>query len=157
MSKVSTSLKPGGKLFVHIFSHRNVPYDFDEGWMSRYFFTGGTMPSADLLLYFQRDLQIRKQWWISGSHYSKTLKVNLHHFVQAHDLMTVSNQAWLSNFTASKQQIWPFLVKTYGERDAAVWYNRWLFYFIGGSEFFGTRGGEENGISQYLFDKSVKS
>ncbi|KAL5327143.1 hypothetical protein ACEPPN_004835 [Leptodophora sp. 'Broadleaf-Isolate-01'] len=135
MAKVARALKPGGKLFVHIFCHRSMPYDFDEGWMSRYFFTGGTMPSADLLLYFQRDLHLQKQWWVSGQNYQRTL------------------QAWLSNFSSNKEKLWPDLIDTYGEKDAAVWYNRWIFYHIGGSEFFGTGGGEVNGVSHYLFEK----
>ncbi|UNI15300.1 putative secondary metabolism biosynthetic enzyme [Purpureocillium takamizusanense] len=135
MAKVATSLKPGGKLFVQIFCHNSTPYDFDEGWMSRYFFAGGTMPSADLLLYFQRDLQIQKQWWVNGSNYARTL------------------QCWLSALRNNKQQVWPHLVETYGESNASSWYNRWLAYHAAGSELFGFGGGDVSGTCHYLFGK----
>ena len=75
MAKVARALKPGGKFLAHVFCHKDTPYDYEEGWMTTYFFTGGTMMSADLLKYFQRELTFEREWWVNGKHYSKTCEV----------------------------------------------------------------------------------
>lgn len=78
MAKVARWLKPDGKLFVHIFAHREFPYEYgSEGWMAQHFFNNGNMLSADLLLHFQRDLKIVSRWYVSGNHYSRTCEVSL--------------------------------------------------------------------------------
>ncbi|KAL8376390.1 hypothetical protein RB595_007464 [Gaeumannomyces hyphopodioides] len=135
MAKISRALKPGGKLFVHIFAHRDSPYDYEEGWMTTHFFTGGTMPSADLLLYFQQHLKIERQWWVNGSHYSRTC------------------EDWLAKMVVNKKEIWPHLCETYGDKDAATWYNRWQVFYMACSELFAYEGGDTWGVTHYLFEK----
>ncbi|EXV05104.1 mycolic acid cyclopropane synthetase [Metarhizium robertsii] len=135
MAKISRALKAGGKLFVHIFAHHTTPYDYEDGWMTTHFFTGGTMPCVDLLLYFQRDLSIKRQWWVNGSHYSKTC------------------EDWLSLMISNRKQMWPHLVETYGEQDALTWYNRWQIFYMACSELFAYGGGDTWGVAQYLFEK----
>ena len=138
MAKVARALKPGGKLFVHIFAHRDTPYDFEEGdgWMSEYFFTGGTMPSADLLLYFQSDLTVEKTWWVSGTHYAKTC------------------EDWLAKMNGNRKEIWPGLEETYGKgKEAEKWFYRWQIFYLACAELFAWGGGDTWGVSHYLFEK----
>jgi cation-transporting P-type ATPase 13A2 len=135
MRKVGQVLKPGGKLFVHIFAHRQFPYDFEGGWMSDYFFTGGTMPSADLLLWFQDELVCKRQWWVNGQHYAKTC------------------EDWLTKMLRCKREIWPGLVKTYGEEKAGMWWYRWQVFYMACAELFAYNGGDEWGVCHFLFEK----
>jgi len=132
-------LKPCGKFFMHIFVHRSVPYEFtDNGasdWMSRYFFSGGIMPSNDLPLFFQDHLRIAKRWTWSGTHYEKTAN------------------AWLANMDTHRDQVLPLLTQTYGASDSEQWFNRWRLFFMACAELWGYRSGQEWFVSHYLFER----
>ena len=97
--RVAGWLKPGGRFFMHVFVHRLTPYLFverDSGdWMSRYFFSGGMMPSDDLALHFQDHLQLLQRWRWDGTHYARTA------------------EAWLSNMDARRSTLWPVIANTY--------------------------------------------
>jgi len=72
LQRIHSWLRPEGKLFVHIFVHRTLMYPFetegDDNWMGRHFFTGGLMPAADTLLFFQQHLQLQQRWLLDGTH-----------------------------------------------------------------------------------------
>lgn len=140
LAKLSKFLTENGKLFVHIFSHKFYPFSYqdsrDTDWMARYFFTGGTMPSQDLLHYFNDDLKIEKQWAVSGTHYQKTL------------------ESWLKIMDQQKEGLYPIIEATYGEENADKWWNYWRLFFISSAEFFGFNDGNEWFISHYLFQKN---
>jgi len=139
MGRIASWLRPGGKLFVHIFVHRHLMYPFTtEGeydWMGQYFFTGGLMPAESTLLYFQDDLKIEQQWRVAGTHYEKT------------------SNAWLANMDNNRESIMGTMRATYGESDAAIWFNRWRMFFMAVAELFGYADGTEWMVSHYRFVK----
>jgi cyclopropane-fatty-acyl-phospholipid synthase len=141
LGKISRWLRDDGKLFVHLFAHRTLAYHFEvrdgSDWMSRYFFTGGTMPSAALLLNFQDDLKIRRQWWINGTHYERT-----------------ANQ-WLASLDAARDEAMPILVDVYGENEARRWFQRWRMFYMAVAELFGYADGSQWGVGHYLFEKPL--
>jgi len=139
--RISTWLKPGGRFFKHIFCHRTCAYEFiDQGssdWMSRHFFSGGIMPSDDLPLRFQQDLQLLRQWRWNGQHYEKTAN------------------SWLNNMDAAKDSIMPIFARTYGAENADQWFGRWRIFFMACAELFGHDNGQEWYVSHYLFERSA--
>ncbi len=139
MQKISTWLKPDGKLFVHIFTHKECEYHFEDrdgsDWLTRYFFTGGTMPSDSLLLYFQDHLSIEEHWRVNGMHYQKT------------------SEAWLQNMQQNKDIIMPLLKETYGDGQEQRWWMYWRMFFLACAELWGYAKGEEWIVSHYTFTK----
>ena len=137
-ARVHGWLRPGGRFFMHIFCHRLVPYEFVDrdasDWMSRYFFSGGIMPSDALPLRFQQHLQLRQQWRWDGRHYEKTLN------------------AWLARMDERKARVMPILEQTYGA-DADIWWVRWRLFFMACAELFGYHDGQEWWVSHYLFER----
>ena len=139
LKRIDGWLKQNGKLFVHIFSHKEIAYPFedkDDGdWMAREFFSGGQMPSHRLLMSFPDRMKIEKDWRVSGTHYEKT------------------SLAWLRKMDTNKIEVLELFKTTYGEKDASAWFQRWRIFFMSCEVLFGFNEGSEWGVSHYLFEK----
>ena len=103
--------------------------------MARWFFTGGIMPSLDLLGHFQKDLELTESWFIDGTHYE------------------ITSEAWLQNMDAHLDEVRSLFRQVYGPEEALRWVNRWRMFFLACAEVFAHRGGQEWGVAHYLFRK----
>lgn len=139
LAGVSRWSKPDGKLFVHIFTHRQFAYHFESrgpsDWMARYFFTGGQMPAHELLTHFQDDLRLVRNWKMNRRHYQRTA------------------EHWLENLDRSPKEVMEILAETYGTREATKWWAYWRTFFMNCAELWGYRGGNERIVSHYLFEQ----
>lgn len=45
------------------------------------------------------------------------------------------------------------LERTYGKKDAAVWFQRWRIFFMACAELWGFRNGQKWWVAHYLFKK----
>lgn len=138
LAKVSSWMKPDAKLFIHIFTHKELAYKFDvvddTDWMAKYFFSGGIMPSHWLLDEFKHLLKIEESWLNSGIHYSKTA------------------EAWLENLKKNRQEILK-LFRTVYPGNELKWFVYWKIFFMSCAELWRYNKGEEWIVSHYLLRK----
>ncbi len=141
LEKIAGFLRDDGKLFVHIFTHREFAYLYEEkdesDWIAKYFFTGGIMPSDDLLLHFQDRFKIEEHWQVGGVHYQKT------------------SEEWLKNMDKNKDKIIPILKETYGKDQYIKWWVYWRVFFMSCAELWGYKNGTEWMVSHYRFKKEA--
>jgi cyclopropane-fatty-acyl-phospholipid synthase len=139
MRRIASWLDTDGSLFVHLFCHNRFAYLYEptspNDWMAREFFTGGTMPSDDLLLHFQEHLSIDERWCTSGSHYTRTL------------------ESWLDRLDLRREQALAVFMQDLSPREASIQLQRWRIFLMACSELFGYRGGSEWWVSHYRFVK----
>jgi cyclopropane-fatty-acyl-phospholipid synthase len=137
LERISRWLKPEGKLFVHIFAHATLSYPFEtegsDNWLGRHFFTGGLMPAADTLLWFQQHMRIEQRWQVAGTHYMRTAN------------------HWLGNQDAHRHEVLGILQQAYGHDGAQLWFQRWRMFWMACAELFGYDNGREWMICHYLF------
>ena len=139
LARARSWLKPDGRMFLHVFTHRNRSYRFDHAdpadWIAQHFFTGGIMPAADLPHRFDDLFVVENEWRWSGMHYRRT----------ALD--------WLANFDREIDRVDTILGRVYGN-DQALWRRRWRLFFLATAGLFGHEGGDVWGVGHYLLKPS---
>jgi cyclopropane-fatty-acyl-phospholipid synthase len=141
LGRIATWLKPEGRLYIHIFSHENSPYRFEQtdktDWIAQHFFTGGIMPSHDLMHHFPESFTVERDWRWSGEHYRRTA------------------QCWLENFDAHRSEIDEVLSRVYGA-EASLWRRRWRLFLLATMGLFGHSSGQVWGVSHYRLSPAGK-
>jgi cyclopropane-fatty-acyl-phospholipid synthase len=128
-------LKPDGRMFIHVFTHRNAPYRFDHtdngDFIAQHFFTGGVMPSHDLIHQFPDLFEVEQEWTWNGVNYARTA------------------EDWLTNMDLNKDRVFELMGETYGPANAKLWVRRWRRFYLATAGLFGNDGGRTWAVSHY--------
>lgn len=134
LTKARTWLAPEGRMFIHVFSHRTTPYRFEvsdtSDFIAQHFFTGGVMPSHNLMRQYADLFVVEQEWRWSGAHYEKTAR------------------QWLANMDAEPESVGRIMRDVYGD-GAALWTRRWRRFYLATAGLFGDSSGREWGVSHY--------
>lgn len=139
LHRINGWLKDDGRLFLHIFVHREFAYLFNEpgknNWMAEHFFKEGMMPAEMLLFMLNDDLLVENHWCINGTHYAKTLR------------------AWLEAIDRNKENAIEILARHSSPEEAVLQFGRWRIFFMACEELFGFKEGNEWYVAHYLLKK----
>jgi len=136
LGRMAEWLRPDGRVFLHFFSHRDFAYPFevrdDSDWMSKHFFTGGMMPSHDLIERVGGPFETESSWVVPGTHYART------------------SEDWITNLERNRRDVLRVLESEASPENAKVLYRRWKVFFLACAELFGYAGGDEWIVSHHL-------
>lgn len=139
LRRINHWLKRDGKLFIHIFVHRELAYLFNGSgeinWMAEHFFKEGMMPSESLLSLTNNDMLVERFWRVNGRNYAKTLR------------------AWLDRIDENSIDAIAILERQLGTEEARLQFGRWRIFFMACEELFGFKGGEQWYVAHYLMHK----
>jgi cyclopropane-fatty-acyl-phospholipid synthase len=123
------------KVFVQILCHREYTYFMNgDDWMGRNFFTGGTIPSTKLFLFFSDHLVVDDCWFLSGTEYARTL------------------DAWLAQMHNARARL-TAVFKAHKYASPRYEFQKWRMFYIMSSVSFGFNGGNEWMVAYYTFKK----
>ena len=136
--KVRNWLRADGLALIHIFCHKQFGYVFEvedaNDWMAENFFTGGIMPSFDIFENTSTALRLGGKWWISGTHYQRTL------------------EDWRELLDQKNDEVRTLFMRHYNEGQAQAdrRIQRWRMFFMASAELFGFADGSEWGVGHFL-------
>lgn len=141
LDRIAGWLKPGGKLFVHIFCHDKFTYTFenegDNDWMARHFFSGGMMPSFNYFRELPVDFQVEQAWPVNGVNYARTCR------------------DWLHRLDRNRGHVEAIFRRTMTPVEASLQAQRWRIFFMACEELFAWKGGQEWYVGHYLLSPTA--